>query len=216
MTIGLPTMARVPLQQQGVTLGDFLVPIRISEHLTYRVRNLGLVLLGVLFIALTARISFYLPGDPVPVTGQTFGVLFAACALGTRRALVMTLLYLAFGLIGLPVFADGSSGQGVLFGATGGYIVGFVVAGALVGRLAELGWDRRFIGGLAAMALGSVAIYAVGVPWLAAFAPNGYDLGWAVKWGLVPFVLGDAFKLVLAGVAFPPAWWLVGRRPGDR
>jgi len=216
MTIGLPTMARVPLQQQGVTLGDFLVPIRIGEHVTYRVRNLALVVLGVVFIALSARVSFYLPGDPVPVTGQTFGVLLASCALGFRRALVMNGMYLAVGLIGLPVFADGSSGQSVVFGATGGYIVGFVVAGAIVGRLAELGWDRRFIGGLAAMAIGSVVIYAFGVPWLAAFAPTGYDLGWAIKWGLLPFVLGDALKLVLAGVAFPPAWWIVGRRPGDR
>jgi biotin transport system substrate-specific component len=216
MTIGLPAMARVPVREQGVTLGDFLVPIRISEPISYRVRNLALVLAGVLFVAILARISIPIPGSPVPISGQTFGVLFAACALGARRAVVMGGVYLAVGLIGFPVFADGASGQAVVVGATGGYLVGFVVAGALVGRLAELGWDRRFVGSLAAMVLGSLAIYAVGAAWLAAFAPGGYDLGWAIEKGVLPFLVGDAIKVVLAAVAFPPAWWIVGRRPGDR
>jgi biotin transport system substrate-specific component len=126
-----------------------------------------------------------------------------------------TLLYLALGAIGLPIFAEGKHGTEWLLGATGGYLVGFVLASAIVGRLAELGWDRNFLGSIGAMVIGSLAIYAVGVPWLAAVAFKG-DLAAAIAAGMTPFLLWDVLKLVLAAVAFPAAWWFVGRRPGDR
>lgn len=213
MTISMPRMDRLPAQERGVTIGDFLVPIRVSERLHNRARHLALILLGTALIAATAQI--YIPTQPVPFTGQTFGVLLTAGALGFRRGMFATLLYLALGAIGLPVLAEGKHGVEWLFGATGGYLVGFVLATAIVGRLAELGWDRNLIGSVGAMIIGSVAIYAVGVPWLAYRAFDG-DLAQAVAVGMVPFLLWDAVKLSLAAVAFPAAWWFVGRRPGDR
>jgi biotin transport system substrate-specific component len=213
MTISMPRMDRLPAQERGVTIGDFLVPIRVSERLHNRARHLALILLGTATIALSAQV--YIATQPVPFTGQTFGVLLTAGALGFRRGLLATLLYLALGAVGLPIFAEGKHGVDWLIGATGGYLAGFVVASAIVGRLAELGWDRNLLGSVGAMAIGSVAIYAVGVPWLAYRAFDG-DLGQAINVGMVPFLLFDALKLGLAAVAFPAAWWFVGRRPGDR
>src|SRR5262245_51808205 len=215
MTIGMPRMDRLPAQERGLTIGDFLVPIRISERLHTRARHLSLILIGTALIALSAQVSFYVPGNPVPFTGQTFGVLLVAGALGFRRALGATALYLVIGALGLPVFADSGHGTEVIFGATGGYLIGFVVAAMIVGRLAELGWDRNVVGAIGAMAVGSLAIYAIGVPWLAYVAFDG-DLAEAYDKGMRTFLLWDGVKLVLVAAAFPLAWWFVGRRPGDR
>lgn len=220
MTIGLPgierlpSLDRLPAQERGITIGDFLVPIRLSERINVRVRHIALILAGTLLIAVAAQVSIPVPGSPVPITGQTFGVLLAAGALGFRRGIAASGLYLLLGAVGLPVFAHGSSGTTVILGASGGYLVGFVLAAAAVGRLAELGWDRNLIGGIGAMLIGSVLIYAVGLPWL--MVVTGFDAPTAVDKGLTPFLLGDAIKLALAAAAFPAAWWIVGRRPGDR
>lgn len=215
MAISMPRIDRLPADERGVTIGDFLVPIRLSERLSARVRHVSLVIAGAVLIAASAQVAIFVPGNPVPFTGQTFGVLVVGGALGFRRGLSAGLLYLAIGAVGLPVYAEGRHGIEIISGATGGYLVGFVVAAALVGRLAELGWDRTIWGGIAAMLLGSVVIYALGVPWLALTAYAG-DLGRAAANGLLPFLLWDAVKLGLAAAAFPLAWWFVGRRPGDR
>lgn len=215
MTITMPRLDRLPAQERGLTIGDFLVPIRVSERLHTRARHLALILIGTALIALSARVSILIPGNPVPLTGQTFGVLLVAGALGFRRGVAATALYLAIGGLGLPVFAQGEHGTEILFGVTGGYLFGFVLASAIIGRLAELGWDRNPIGSIGAMLIGNLAIYAIGVPWLA-FTYTGGDLGQAVQVGLVPYLLWDAVKLTLAALAFPAAWWFVGRRPGDR
>lgn len=215
MSISMPRLDRSPVDQRGITIGDFLVPIRVSERLHARARHLALILIGTALIALSARVYLIIPGNPVPFTGQTFGVLLAAGALGFRRGLAATSLYVLLGAIGLPVYAEGRHGVEILSGATGGYLVGFVLASGVVGLLAELGWDRTIAGAIGAMLLGSGVIYAVGVPWLAIVAYQG-DLGQAVATGMVPFLLWDAVKLTLAAAAFPAAWWFVGRRPGDR
>ncbi len=215
MTITMPRLDRLPAQERGLTIGDFLVPIRLSERLHTRARHLALILIGVALIAICARISFYAPGNPVPYPLQTFGVLLSAGALGFRRGLAASALYVAIGTIGVPVFAGGDNGTHVILGATGGYLVGFIVASALVGRLAELGWDRTILGAIGAMLIGSLVIYAVGVPWLAVSAFGG-DLAVAFDKGMRTFLVWDLVKLVLAAAAFPAAWWFVGRRPGDR
>ncbi len=101
-----------------------------------------------------------------------------------------------------------------MLGATGGYLIGFVIAAAAVGRLAELGWDRHLAGAASAMLIGNALIYAVGLPWLA--LATGFTLQQTIDKGLVPFLVGDVVKLVLAGALFPLAWWVVGRRPGER
>jgi biotin transport system substrate-specific component len=214
MTIAFPRINRLPVDQRGITLADFLMPVQVGERISVRARNIALVVIGALFIYLTARIAFPVPGSPVPVTGQTFGVLLVGGALGFRRGIAAVGLYVAIGLIGLPFFAEGKGGVQVILGATGGYIVGFILAGGVVGRLAELGWDRRLVGAVAAMAIGNVVIYLVGVPWL--MAVTGYDLATAIAKGVTPFLIGDLIKLALAAAAFPLAWWLVGRRPGDQ
>jgi biotin transport system substrate-specific component len=215
MTISMPRLDRLPAQERGLTIGDFLVPIRVSERLNTRARHLALILIGTALIALSARVSILIPGNPVPFTGQTFGVLLAAGALGFRRGLAATSLYLLIGVLGVPVFADSKHGMAILLGPSGGYLVGFVLASGIVGRLAELGWDRSILGAIGAMLLGSVAIYAIGVPWLA-FSYFDGDLYQGYVNGLLPYVLWDAVKLVLAAAAFPATWWFVGRRPGDR
>jgi biotin transport system substrate-specific component len=220
--IASPRLDRLPAAERGITIGDFLVPIQIGDRISARARHVVLVIAGALFIALTANISLPVPGSPVPVTGQTFGVLLVGGALGFRRGGLAALLYVVMGFF-LPVYADHKSGMAVIvstqdghvvLGATGGYLVGFILAAAVVGRLAELGWDRRFFGALGAMFIGNLVIYALGVPWLA--AATGQDLGWAIDKGLTPFLIGDAIKLVLAAALFPAAWWVVGRGGEER
>ena len=214
MTITMPRLDRSAAFERGITIADFLVPIRVAEGIGTRIRHIALIVAGTLLITLAAQVRIAIPGDPVPITGQTFGVLLAGGALGFRRGIAASGLYLAIGLVGLPVFAEGKHGLDVLWGTTGGYLVGFVVAAAIVGRLAELGWDRDFRGSVAAMVIGSLVIYLLGVPWLAFAAHKPID--WAIQYGLTPFLLGDSIKLALAAVAFPAAWWFVGKRPGDR
>ena len=222
LTIALPRLDRSSAGQRGITIADFLVPIQVSERISARVRHIALIVAGALFIALTANIAVPVPGSPVPLTGQTFSVLLVGGALGMRRGVLATSLYLLLGFF-LPVYAEQSSGIShiasldggkLVLGATGGYLVGFVVASGVVGRLAELGWDRHIAGAVGAMAIGNVIIYLFGIPWL--MVAVAFDLPTAISKGLVPFVLTDLIKLALAAGVFPLAWWVVGRRPGER
>src|SRR5688572_22612741 len=164
MTIAIPRLDRSTAAERGITLADFLVPISVGERLGTRLRHVVLIAAGTLFVILCARIV--IPTQPVPFTAQTFGVLVVGGALGFRRGVAALLLYLAIGAVGLPVYSEGRAGLTVIQGVTGGYLIGFVVAAGVVGRLAELGWDRRIGGALAAMAIGTAIIYAIGVPWL--------------------------------------------------
>jgi biotin transport system substrate-specific component len=143
---------------------------------------------------------------PVPVTGQTFAVLLAGGTLGMRAGGASQLLYLAMGAFGLPFFAGGSSGWEVLRGPTIGYLIGFVFAAAVVGRLAEAKADRKVVTAIPAFALGSVVIYVCGMFGLVVVA--GMSVGAAFTAGVVPFLVGDAIKAVAAGVLLPAAWKL--------
>lgn len=222
MTISVPSLNRLPASEHGITIADFLVPIRVGERVGSRARHLGLVVAGALLIALCAQLTIRLPDNPVPITGQTLAVLLVGGALGFRRGFLATALYLVLGFF-LPVYAEHASGVqrivsvhegGLVLGATGGYLLGFVLAGATVGWLAELGWDRHIGGALAAMAIGNALIYAVGLPWL--MAATGMPFFTAVEKGVAPFLAGDLVKLAVAAGLFPVAWWVVGRRPGER
>jgi len=214
MSYAIPSLTRVPATEKGLTIGDFLVPVRVGERTSPRIRHALLIAAGALFIFLCAKVWISIPGNPVPYTLQSFGVLVVGGALGLRRGGAAALLYVLLGLVGLPFFAEGKGGIQVIWAATGGYLVGFVVAAAVVGRLAELGWDRRIGGAIGATAIGTVVIYAIGVPWLAAV--TGLSAAEAVAVGLVPFVGVDIVKMLAAAAVFPAAWWLVGRRPSDR
>jgi len=237
VTIAIPRLPRLPAAERGITIADFLVPIRIGEPISARVRHVLLIGLGALVVALTAQLEIVASGQtipliadyrlqlattPVPITGQTFGVLLVGGALGLRRGVLALLLYLALGLA-LPFYAGGASGVDSfvrqeagrwMLGPTGGYLVGFVFAAALVGWLAELGWDRRLAGAIGAMILGNLVIYALGAAWLT--AALGVDPATGVSLGVTPFLIVDALKLLLAAGLFPAAWWVVGRRPGER
>ncbi len=183
-------------------------------------RLAALMALGSLFIVLSAQIQ--VPLWPVPITGQTFAVLVIGMAYGARLGAATTALYVFEGAMGLPVFAKWSAGAGVLSGATGGYIAGFVLAAFIVGWLAERGWSRTPARTALAMVLGNLSIWLPGVAWLALFfagLPDGAiaktgaqsALGAALAKGLYPFLLGDALKLALAACLFPVAWRLVER-----
>ncbi len=164
--------------------------------------RVGLVVGASLLIALAAQVAIPLPFSPVPVTAQTYAVLVVGAALGGRLGAAGVALYVLEGLIGLPVFAGGASGAARLLGATGGYIAGFIVAAAVVGSLAERGWDRRLASSLIAMLAGAVVIDVLGLVWLARFVPADRVL----VAGLYPFIPGDLVKLVLAALTPPAAW----------
>lgn len=214
MSYAIPSVTRVPAAERGLTIADFLIPVRVGERVSPRMRDVGLVLAGTAVMILGSRVAIPLPGNPVPFTLQTLAVLLVGGALGMRRGALSAGLFLALGVVGLPVFADSRGGLSVVLGATGGYLVGFLLAAAVVGRLAELGWDRRLGGSIGMNALGAASIYLVGVPWLAVSAQ--IPLGEAIGLGLVPFLVGDLIKMLVAAGVFPAAWWVVGRRPSDR
>ena len=163
---------------------------------------------ALVFLAAQARIS--LPFTPVPITGQTFAVVLVGAALGSVRGGLSLLLYVAAGAIGLPVYNDFTGGWVVLSGATGGYLIGFVIAAVLTGFLAEKGWDRRFRSSIGAMLTGNVVVYLFGLPWLAWVARTGFTR--TLELGLYPFIPGDLIKLYLAAATLPGAWKLLGRR----
>jgi biotin transport system substrate-specific component len=169
--------------------------------------DLLLVVAGSAIVAALAQVSIPLPPSPVPITGQTFAVLLVGAALGSRRGAASLALYLVEGSLGLPVFAEGKAGLAVLLGPTGGYLAGFIAAAYVVGYLAERGLDRRWVTALIPFLLGEAVIYLFGLPRLAAFV--GVDN--VLAFGLWPYLLGDAIKLILAAIAFPAGWALVKR-----
>jgi len=171
------------------------------------VRDLLLVGGAAVFVGALAQISVHLPGTPVPMTGQTLGVVVAGAALGWRRAGLAMALYLAAGLAGVPWFSGHASGYA---GASFGYVLGFIPAAAMCGYLAQRQADRSVLRALPAMVTGGIVIYAFGLAWLAADLHLGASA--AIRAGLVPFLAGDAIKTVLAALLLPGAWRLAGHR----
>lgn len=162
------------------------------------------IICGSLILGLSAQVKVYLPISPVPITGQTFAVLMLAALLGSRRGVLAIFAYLAEGALGLPVFAGGI-GLAALIGPTGGYLVGFIAVAYLVGRLAEMGWDRRVSTTIAAMLAGEVVLYTFGVCWLAIMT----NIRTALTVGLYPFIVGDILKVILAAAVLPAGWKLL-------
>ena len=174
--------------------------------------NALLVAAGVLLVAGAAQVRIPLADTPVPITGQTFAVVLIGAAYGSSLGASTLVAYWLIGLAGAPIYAEGKSGWDTFVGPTGGYIVGFVLAAALTGYLAQQRWDRRFSSSLGAMLLGNVAIYVPGLLWLAHYLNTGVND--TLVAGLYPFVLGDVIKLFLAGALLPSAWLAVRRFRG--
>lgn len=205
----------MPLSEQTakiktVTLADRVWPASLEMNAMARaLRGTALAVAGSLLIWLSAKIQ--VPFYPVPMTMGTLAVLAIGMAYGWRLGVATILLYLAEGAMGLPVFA-GTPEKGIGFaymlGGTGGYLVGYILAAASVGWLAERGWDKNVLRTALAMLVGNVLIYLPGLLWL------GTLFGWdkpILEWGLFPFVLGDLAKLGLAAALMPFAWKMLGR-----
>jgi biotin transport system substrate-specific component len=178
-----------------------------------RTRDVALVVAGAALTALLAQVAVHVPGSPVPVTGQTLAVGLVGATLGARRGVSALMLYLLAGLA-LPVYADGASGWSVVWGPSGGYLVGFVLAAGVIGRLAERGGDRRVLTAFLAFVVGQALVFACGLIGLKLAV--GQTWGWTVHNGFTIFLLGGLIKAVVGAAVLPSAWQLVrGRRPGD-
>jgi len=222
----------------GPTLIDTLVPGRSLA------RNVALIAGFALLVAVFAQVAVKLPFTTVPLTGQTLAVLLTGGALGANRGAAALGLYAIIGTIGMPVFAPSNaalegelihfifpwegSGTAIWSITSGGYIVGFIAAAYVVGKLAERGWDRKWNITIAMM-IGSLLIYVPGLLWLgfaigngfldstlgfelAAVIPGNNTLDKTLIAGLYPFVVGDLIKLYIASIALPGAWALFGRK----
>lgn len=194
----------------GPTLADRVIPRTL-------VTDIALVAAGAGLTAAAAQVI--IPAWPVPFTGQTFAVLLVGASLGMTRGAISMGLYALLGLVGLPVFApqaDGShlTGLAALAAPSFGYIVGFVAAAAVMGWFAQQKWDRKVLKTLVALVASTVVIYAFGMTWLGiVLAQLGVEdvLGTTVASGLLPFLVGDALKAVLAAALLPAAWWAISR-----
>ena len=184
-------------------------------------RQAMFVAMGIAALTLAAQIKLPLPPSPVPVNMGTFAVLAIGAAYGPRLGLATILGYMLLGAFGADIFANSTAennGLGYMMGATGGYLVGYVLATVLLGTLARRGWDRSMGWMALAMLLGNVVIYLPGVAWIhhviaaGAFDPATYASVWeqTMVWGLTPYIVGDAMKLALAALLLPGIWKLVG------
>lgn len=202
---------------------------RVGARIAYQV---AMVFCGALLMSGLAQVSIKLPFTPVPITGQTLGVLLVGASLGPSLGAASMLLYLAWGVVGLPVFAPQADGSHVtgwealsFAQASAGYLIGFAFAAAAVGALARAGWDRTVRSSIGAMLIGEIVIYLFGIPWLMkalagpiaaeSAATGSSQLEVALQWGLYPFVIGDTLKLFAAAGLLPLAWKLTRRNRDD-
>ncbi len=177
------------------------------------VKRVVLVALGIVALAIAAKIKVPIWPSPVPITLGTFAVLTIGTAYGPRMGLATILGYMLIGALGFDVFANsaaGTTGVEYMMGGTGGYLVGYVLATLALGYAARLGWDRNVLMLAAGMFIGSLIIYVPGVMWLA----HLYTWENAFAWGVTPFLIGDAMKLVLAALIVPGVWKFVGKARG--
>ncbi|OJX63367.1 MAG: hypothetical protein BGO95_00445 [Micrococcales bacterium 73-13] len=184
---------------------DRIVPRSIATDALLVVAGAGLT---------AALAQLVVPMWPVPITGQTLAALLVGASLGWARGAAAIALYAVVGLLGAPISAptaDGGhlSGLAWLGAPSFGYVIGMVLAAALVGWLARLRWDRTIWMALLAFLAAEVVIYAVGLPWLAAVTRGTPEQ--VLAWGLTPFLVGDAVKALIAGALLPAAWWGVRR-----
>lgn len=163
-------------------------------------------------LLLVASAKLQVPFYPVPMTMQTLVVVGIGLALGPTRGASAVLLYLAMGLVGLPVFAgtpEKGIGLAYMLGPTGGYVVGYLIAVLIAGWLSNRGWDRHHAMAAADAIIATASVYLPGLLWL------GAVVGWEkplLAWGLFPFILGDVLKALIASIAFPAAWRLLNSR----
>jgi biotin transport system substrate-specific component len=173
-----------------------------------RVRDALLVLGGVGFTALLAQVAIHVPPSPVPVTGQTLAVGLVGATLGMRRGTSSLGLYLLLGLF-LPIYSEGASGWDVVWGASGGYLIGFVFAAGAIGWLAEHGADRKVHVAFLALVVGQLFVFAFGLAGLKLAV--GESWAWTIHNGFTIFIVGGIIKAIIGALVLPSAWRLVRR-----
>lgn len=171
------------------------------------VTDATLVVAGAALTAGLAQVE--IPLWPVPITGQTLAVLLVGASLGAARGGLSMVLYALVGALGAPIFSDHTAGTAILLGPTGGYIIGFVLAAAFTGWLAQHRWERGLLRGMLAFVAGSGVVFLVGLPWLK--VSLGLDWGTTITSGLTPFIVGGVIKAVIAALVLRGAWALVDR-----
>jgi biotin transport system substrate-specific component len=193
----------------STTLALAASPTRVRSHRAWRVL---LAFAGSWLVAALAQIEIHLPFTPVPITGQTLGVLLVGASLGGGLGTASLGLYLVQGAVGMPFFSGGDSGVEFLrlSAATGGYLWGFVASAAVVGALAERRWDRSIRSSIGEMFLGELVLYAIAIPWLMQALDVSFTK--ALELGFTPFVVGDTIKLLIAAGLLPLAWRVVRTR----
>ncbi len=169
--------------------------------------NSLLVAGGVFFLSGLAQVALPIPGSPVPVTGQTLGVLLIGTSYGASLGLLTFFTYLLVGIAGAPVFAAGGHGLARLTGATGGYLAGMLLATLVVGALAGRRWDQRLRSAIPTMLIGDAIIFTLGLYWLHSFTEKSWS--WTFSAGLTPFIFGEVLKIAIAGTSLPLVWRFV-------
>lgn len=174
------------------------------------VSRVGLILGGTLFLGAMAQISVPIPGSPVPLTGQTLGALLLGTAYGASLGFSTFAFYILAGVAGAPIFASQSSGLDRLTGATGGYLIGMLVASLVTGALAGRKWDQKISTVIPTMLIGTFIIFAFGLFWLQHV--TGQSWTWTFEKGLQPFVIGEVIKIAIVSTALPTVWRFVSKR----
>jgi biotin transport system substrate-specific component len=172
--------------------------------------NAVLVVSGVLGLAALAQIAIPVPGSPVPVTGQTLGVLILGTTYGSTLGVTTFALYMLAGIAGAPVFANSGHGLDRIVGATGGYLIGMLVATFVLGQLARFRLDQKFLTALPSMLIGTVITFSFGLVWLQQYTEQSWS--WTINAGLTPFIVGEALKIAIAGTSLPAIWRVVNRK----
>jgi biotin transport system substrate-specific component len=172
--------------------------------------NAVLVVSGVLGLAALAQIALPVPGSPVPVTGQTLGVLILGTAYGSTLGVTTFALYILVGIAGAPVFANSGHGLDRIAGPTGGYLVGMLIATFVLGQLARFRLDQKFLTALPSMLIGTVTTFTFGLVWLQQY--TGKSWSWTFDAGLTPFIFGEMLKIAIAGTSLPAIWRVVNRK----
>ena len=172
--------------------------------------KIALVVGGTAFLALMAQIAVPVPGSPVPVTGQTLGALLLGSAYGASLGFTTFATYLLVGFIGAPVFASGAHGLSRITGATGGYLVGMLLASLITGYLAGRKWDQKIFTVIPTMLIGDLVIFSAGLFWLR----HSLHATWATtfKFGFTPFIVGEVIKIAIASTAMPTLWRFVPKQ----
>jgi len=172
--------------------------------------NAVLVVSGVLGLAALAQIAIPVPGSPVPVTGQTLGVLILGTTYGSTLGVTTFAMYILAGIAGAPVFANSGHGLERIVGASGGYLIGMLVATFVLGQLARFRLDQKFVTALPSMLIGTVITFSFGLVWL--YQYTGQSWSWTVNAGLTPFIVGEVLKIAIAGTSLPAIWRVVNRK----